>query len=224
MLLQDSAYLLFSRPQGETSLWLSILTESYGRIQLTFKGGQKKQATLPPFLPLSLAWRSGKQGSGWLSHGETSAYYPPLTGMANWSGLYANELLHRGLLTDQPVAPVFNAYAQLMESLSSAGTDRVKMAWALRRFEWVFIAEMGYGLSIHTNEHQLLNRQTYYQWQSDGWQQSNVGIQGAELLALMEQSAFSQPSSALRELLQWRLLQAMPSQALSMRQWWEQLK
>lgn len=224
MLLQDKAYLLFSRPQGETSLWLSLLTERYGRLQLTFKGGQKKLASLPAFSELAIDWRAGKQSGGWLTQCEALAYQTPLQGMANWSGLYANELLHRSLIVEQPVPALFAAYQQLMDLLRSSGTERSQMAWALRRFEWLFIAEMGYALPQQTREHQPLLAEAHYQWQMDGWQQSEAGILGAELLALITQATQGKASRALRELLQWRLLQAMPSQALSMRQWWEQLQ
>lgn len=224
MLLQDRAYLLFARAQGETSLWLSLLTERHGRVQLTFKGGQKKSALLPPFTELAIAWRMGKQSGGWLSQCEAVSYQTPLQGMANWSGLYANELLHRSLLVEQPIAPLFHAYEQLIGLLRTAGSDRAQMAWALRRFEWVFISEMGYGLPQQTHEFHSLQAEAHYQWQSEGWQQSEVGIQGAELLAMITQAPQGKASRALREFLQWRLLQAMPSQALSMRQWWEQLQ
>ena len=224
MLLQDKAYLLFSRPQGETSLWLSLLTERYGRLQLTFKGGQKKLASMPAFSELAIAWRAGKQSGGWVTQCEALAYQMPLQGMANWSGLYTNELLHRSLLVEQPVPTLFAAYQQLMDLLRSSGTERSQMAWALRRFEWLFIAEMGYALPQQTREHQPLLAEAHYQWHIDGWQQCEAGISGAELLALITQAPQGKASRALRELLQWRLLQAMPSQALSMRQWWEQLQ
>lgn len=223
MSLQDRAYLLFARAQGETSLWLSLLTERHGRVQLIFKGGQKKSTSLPPFTELVMTWRTGRQSGGWVNQGEAVSYQAPLQGMANWSGLYANELLHRSLLVEQPVSSLFHAYEQLISLLRSAGSDRTQMAWALRRFEWVFISEMGYGLPQQTHEFHPLKAEAYYQWQAEGWQQSEVGIQGAELLALITQAPQGKASRAFRELLQWRLLQAMPSQALSMRQWWEQL-
>lgn len=224
MLLQDRAYLLFARAQGETSLWLSLLTERHGRVQLTFKGGQKKSALLPSFTELAIAWRMGKQSGGWMSQCEAVSYQTPLQGMANWSGLYANELLHRSLLVEQPIAPLFHAYEQLIGLLRKAADDRSQMSWALRRFEWVFILEMGYGLPEQAQGFKPLKADTYYQWQNDGWQQSEVGIQGAELLAMITQAPQGKASRALREFLQWRLLQAMPSQAMSMRQWWEQLQ
>jgi DNA repair protein RecO (recombination protein O) len=224
MLLQDNAFLLFSRNQGETSLWLSVLTERYGRLQLTYKGGQKKAAGLLNFSPLSLSWRLGKQGGGWIASCESFAYQSPLQGMANWSGLYTNELLHRALMADQPVPNLYQAYAALMDGLRSSNHDRNHMAWALRSFEWVFIAEMGYGLPTQTYDHKPLSAQACYQWQSEGWYPSETGIHGTELLALIGQSKQGKSSRALRELLQWRLLQAMPNQALSMRHWWEQLK
>ncbi len=223
MLLQDKAYVLFARAQGETSLWLSLLTEYHGRLQLTFKGGQKKSASLPPFTSLELAWRQGRESGGWLSQCEAVSFQPPLQGMANWSGLYANELLHRSLLAEQPMPLLFHAYEQLVVLLRASGSERAQMAWALRRFEWVFIAEMGYGLPELTHDGAPLTAEVYYQWHADGWQPSETGILGEELVALIGQATQGKTSRALRELLQWRLLQAVPSQALSMRQWWEQL-
>ena len=143
--------------------------------------------------------------------------------MANWGGLYANELLHRSLVQDHPVSSLFYAYEQLVQLLRASGDDRGLMAWALRRFEWVFISEMGYGFPQQTHNFDPFLPEFYYQWQAQGWFQSASGIQGSELIALMNQSNHGKASRALRELLQWRLLQAMPNQALSMRQWWEQL-
>jgi hypothetical protein len=224
MIFEDRAYLLFARTQGETSLWLSLLSEHYGRLQLTFKGGQKKAASLPYFTQLSITWRPGKQSGGWLTQCEAMQYYPPLQGMANWSALYANELLHRSLLVEEPVLTLFKGYEQLVATLRMAGRESTQMSWALRQFEWMFLSEMGYGLPQQTQLHQPLIDNGNYQWQADGWQQCEQGISGEELLALMRQEPNGKSSRALRELLQWRLLQAMPSQALSMRQWWEQLK
>lgn len=226
MLLEDEAYVLFSRPQGETSAWLSVLTKQYGRLQLTYKGGQKKISTCPSFQALTLSWRLGKSGgsSGWLASCEHLGYVAPLLGMSNWSGLYVNELLHRGVLADTAIPGLFDAYQQLVMALRRTQDHRASMAWALRRFEWQYLLLMGYGLPMVTVYHQPIMHDGYYQWQQEGWVQCEQGIGGAELMALADQAESGVASGALRTLLQWRLLQAMPRQALSMRQWWEQLQ
>lgn len=224
-LIEDDAYVLFARPQGETSAWLSVFTQQNGRVQLTYKGGKKRLSVCAGFQSVRLSWRLGKQGGAWLVSCEpTLLYNPPLFGMANWSGLYVNEILHRGLVLNTPSPTLFLAYQQLIEALRTAGDNRRAMAWALRCFEWVFLAETGYALPLSASDGQPIIADASYLWHNDAWERCEQGILGAELLAVAGQSVSGIASGALREFLQWRLLQAMPREALSMRQWWEQLQ
>lgn len=221
----DHAYLLFRREQGETSLWLSMLTSQYGRIQLVYKGGKKKMQSCPAFNALYISWQDGKQTGGWLRQCETIHYHQALTGMCNWAGLYANEWLHRSLLPEVPQPQLYIAYESLLTWLRQTGDNRTLIAAALRCFEWTLIHELGYGLPLQTEQQQPLIAEAYYQWQAHGWVQSTTGICGADILALAQQDvlALKHPGRALRELLQGRLSASLPNQQVSMRHWWEQL-
>jgi hypothetical protein len=222
MQIEDTAFVLFSRPQGETSLWLSVLTQNRGRLNLRYKGGAKKAAACAPFQQLTLTWKSSKSGD-WLSACDLNQFYPRLTGMANWCGLYANELLHRGLDVGVVAGELFVAYQQLLQQLSVPQATAQQLGLALRRFEWRFLAALGYGLMLLTPDGSALVRDRCYVWRDDAWHHQSTGILGAELIALTETDTDRIVGSGVRQLLQWRLLQIMPSQAMTMRQWWEQM-
>jgi DNA repair protein RecO (recombination protein O) len=220
MLIEDNAFVLFTRPQGETSLWLSVLTQHHGRLNLIYKGGQRKISLCAPFQPLSMAWKTTLRGA-WVSTCDVSAFNPPLTGMANWSGLYANELLHKGLREHQDTSFIFEAYQQLLTNLARPDISNAQMGLALRRFEWRFLMALGYGFGLTTLNGQYLQATNTYQWIQDAWQECVTGILGAELLAL-ETEANIIFSSALRQLLQDRLAEVLPNSASEMRRWWQQ--
>jgi len=221
MLIEDKAFILFSRPQGETSIWLSVLTQHHGRLSLVYKGGRKKSASCAPFMPLILTWNATARGA-WLLGCEAQGFYPRLTGMANWSGLYVNELLHKGLSESSDSSEMFLAYERLLQVLRQANTSATQMALALRRFEWQFLSVLGYGFPLVDVTGTVIEAEYCYRWHEDAWQPSRDGILGAQLLALVD-GGDEPVGGALRQLLQWRLCQVLPTSAMAMRQWWEQL-
>jgi DNA repair protein RecO (recombination protein O) len=220
-LIEDKAFVLFSRPQGETSLWLSVLTQHHGRFSLLYKGGQKKSARCAPFQPIILTWKSTARGT-WLSNCETEGFYPRLTGMANWSGLYVNDLLHKGLAEGVITESVFLLYQQLLKQLAQQSVTTAQLSLALRRFEWFFLQALGYGFPLYDAAGGAIKSDQFYHWHQDCWHKSAEGISGAQLLALTTDRDDVLVSASVRHLLQWRLLQVIPSAAMTMRQWWEQ--
>ncbi len=221
MLIEDKAFILFSRPQGETSLWLSVLTQDHGRLSFVYKGGRKKSASCAPFAPVMLTWKATARGR-WLSGCESEGFYPRLAAMANWSGLYANELLHKGLSESLDSSAMFWAYQKLLQVLRQDNTNPAQMALALRRFEWQFLQVLGYGFPLHDAMGAAIEAAHCYRWHQDTWQPSRDGILGAQLLALVDDG--NDPvGTSLRQLLQWRLCQVLPTSAMAMRQWWEAL-
>lgn len=223
MLIEDNAFVLFTRPQGETSLWLSVLTHHHGRLSLVYKGGQKKSAACAPFQPLVITWKSSNRGA-WLSSCEVIAFYPRLTGMANWSGLYANELLHKGLRESAETSSIFTFYQQLLNAFFQKNITPAGMALALRRFEWRILTALGYGFGFTTPNGLTLENSQFYCWHQDKWQECDTGILGAEILSLTNEDETNVVvGSAMRQLLQWRLLQVMPTSAMEMRQWWQKI-
>lgn len=244
---KTTAYLLFSRSQGETSLWLSVLTEETGRLSLIFKGGRKYYPR--SFQAYQLLWTVNRQGDGgWCRSLEATACQLPLTRMVNWSGLYANELVHRLLPTQIPYPLVFTAYQQLMTQLHQLNhsptftSDKIttnttnevpeslKLASALRQFEWRLLSALGYALPLTTADNHPLKQECHYQWQENsGWIMQNptlnTGILGQDLLQLAEPKPFIVDSTfrlqQLRIFLQDRLTLIMPNLPFAMRQWWE---
>lgn len=221
MLIEDKAFVLFSRPQGETSLWLSVLTQHHGRLSLVYKGGRKQSSLCASFQPLTVRWRTTARGA-WLSGCEAQGFYPRLTGMANWSGLYANELLHKGLTEVGDTTAIFVVYQHLLQVLGQATATPAQMGLALRRFEWLLLRALGYGFPLQDAAGAAIESKKFYRWHQDAWQVSKEGIWGAQLLAL-EQSGDEPVGSLLRQLLQWRLCQVLPTSAMAMRQWWKQM-
>lgn len=250
--VSTQSYLLFSRPQGETSLWLSLLTEENGRVSLVFKGGRKHNPR--SFQAYQLWWTPNRHGDGgWCRSLEAEQCQLPLKGMINWSGLYANELVHRLLPAQMRHPLVFTAYQQLMTQLhhlnqpqmvqNSASamltsvtetgrekTESLKLASALRQFEWQLLSALGYALALTTTDGQPLMPEYRYDWQENaGWVRQNpelkTGILGQDLLQLAQTNTFllndALALQQLRIFLQHRLALIMPNLPFAMRHWWE---
>jgi DNA repair protein RecO (recombination protein O) len=225
------SYLLFSRPQGETSLWLSLLTLEQGRLSLTYKGGRKQVSHCRSFQAYQLLWVMSRQGEGgWCRSLEAMQHRPILTGMTNWSGLYANELLHRLLPLQQPYPSIFVAYEQLLTRLhqhhENTHSPSLELAWALRQFEWQLLCGLGYAPPLVTEEEQPLSPFQRYEWQNTThWHQTNTGILGQYLLQLAQTDApaitEAEGLQAMRLFLQHRLTLIIPNLPFVMRQWWE---
>lgn len=215
MYQEDAAFLLFARPQGETSLWLSVLTAQHGRLGLVRKGGRRQMASCPSFQPLLLRWRRG-----FVDACETRGYAPVLSGMANWCGLYLNELVHRAAMPELPLPAVFSAYADALTGLRLAGEDRHWLGDVLRRFEWHLLSQLGYGLEDSQSWQADLN----YVWRGQSWQVQAQGVPGHSLCLVAQQGVVEKPlglSPALRPLLQQQLMRVVPGEELAMRAWWQ---
>lgn len=215
MYQEDAGFLLFARPQGETSLWLSVLTAQHGRLRLVRKGGRRQMTACPSFQSLLLRWRRG-----FVDACETTAYAPVLSGMGNWCGLYLNELVHRAAMPELPLPTVFSAYADALAGLRLAGEDRHWLGDVLRRFEWQLLSQLGYGLEGS----QDWQTDAHYAWCGNGWRVQAQGIAGKCLSAVAQPGVVTQPlglSPALRPVLQQQLMRVVPGEELAMRAWWQ---
>lgn len=144
----EPAYLLSRRPYQDSSLLLEAYTRGHGRVGLVARGARsaksKLRGLLQPFAPLLLSWSAaGELGT---LHGAEAAG-PPLAlgGERVFYGWYLNELLMRLLQRQDPHPALFEAYALAAQQLpgeAEAAQD------ALRVFEKVLLAEIGYGLLL----------------------------------------------------------------------------
>ncbi len=137
-------YLLHAASWKETSLIIQVFTRDHGIGTLVAKGAKRPYSVLRPvlsaFQPLALSW-SGTGEVKTLVRAE-SLGIRPLKGRALMSAWYLNELLLRLLPREDAHETLYDAYDNAL--LQLAGGSRA--AGALRRFEWVLLAETGYGL------------------------------------------------------------------------------
>lgn len=185
------AYVLHSRPYKETSALVSLLTLDYGRIDGVARGVRQKKsrnrALLQPLQPLQLSWR-GDSSLKTLFDIEACGPLPMLGGRALSCVLYANELLNRLLLPQEPAPELFREYALLIAQLQQPE----QLEPSLRSFEWQLLATLGYPLvfteaATEDRPARPLQPETcyHYHWQS-GFHPAAEGFPGSLLKALAE--------------------------------------
>jgi len=145
---QQPAYVLHARAYRETSLLLECLTRDQGRLGVVARGvrGERsrlRRAQLEPFQPLLMDMLlRGEMAT--LTAVETAGMPLRMPGDVGLAGLYLNELVVRLTGRQDPLPPLFDAYAQTLARLAS----RESLAWTLRRFERDLLELIGYGLQL----------------------------------------------------------------------------
>jgi len=204
MEIEQSAYVLHSRPYRETSALVTFFTPEHGKINGVVRGvrgGRKtssqKTAMLQPFQKLTLQWREKPNNRSDLvsiKQVEFDSIRFPLAAEANICGLYVNELLYRLLFPQVATESLFELYQHTLYDLLAA-TQRNQQAWSLRQFEHHLLAEMGHGLQCDTdvNQQPILAEQAYFFYPQMGAvlahldsQKQGAPIQGESLLAMQE--------------------------------------
>ncbi|GAA5316178.1 MAG: DNA repair protein RecO [Candidatus Pelagadaptatus aseana] len=157
----EKAYILHTRAYGDTSVIASCFTERYGRIPLIAKGVRNKKSKqrqyLQPFTPLIISWQ-GKSALKTLTHMETQGVPRQLMDKRLFSGFYLNELLMRLLPEHDDHSELFYAYADAIEGLYGDADLEV----VLRRFEFLLLNELGYGLNFVSDAQGLPIKAEYH--------------------------------------------------------------
>lgn len=204
MEVEQSVFVLHSRPYRETSALVTFLSPDYGKFNglvRGVRGGRKaatqKTALLQPFQQLTVLWRERPNTPSDLvsiHQVELSTLRFPLAGDASICGLYLNELLYRLLFTQVPVEPLYEHYQQALYQLL-ASKDRRDQAWSLRQFEYHLLNELGQGLICDLDMYQqpILADVLYHFYPENGAikaEMDGIGtgipIQGHCLLALAD--------------------------------------
>lgn len=127
---------------------VQVFSRSHGIVTLVAKGAKRPYSVLRPvlsaFQPLGLSW-SGSGEVKTLTRAECAGIWP-LTGRSYMSAWYLNELLLRLLPREDPHPALYDAYDAALRQLAS----QQPAASALRRFEWILLAETGYGVDDQT--------------------------------------------------------------------------
>lgn len=139
------AYVLHSRPYRETSALVEVWTQDHGRLTLLARGIKKPKSALAgvlqPFTPLLISF-VGRTELMTLSAAEMYEPAFPLIGDCLFAGLYLNELLMALLERFDPHPPLYFAYQQSLQALSSTPLA----LFVLREFEQTLLSALGYGL------------------------------------------------------------------------------
>jgi DNA repair protein RecO (recombination protein O) len=206
---QQPAYVLHARPYRETSLLLECLTREHGRVGVVARGvrGERsrlRRALLEPVQPLAMdLLLRGELAT--LVAVEPAGMTPRLTGDAALAGLYLNELVVRLSARQDPMPPVFDAYARVLPELVSGQS----LGWSLRRFERDLLELLGYGLQLHGEAHtdEPLDPEASYRYQVEQGavrcSETDVrALHGRDLLALQQDTMPDKPGlRALREMM-----------------------
>jgi len=153
---EQFGWVLHRRPWRESSLLIEFFSHHQGRIGLVAKGARSARSAwrglAEPFCPLTATWtRRGEMGT--LTGLDPAGSRYLLTGRALWCGLYANELILKLLLRDDPSPELFGIYGELLSELA---TDS-ELGPAVRRFELGLLASLGVSPDF---EHDAVNGQS----------------------------------------------------------------
>ncbi len=141
------AYVLHHHDWSETSLIVELFTRQQGRVVVAAKGAKRPTSQLRPvLLPFQpLLAHLGRLPADeqaevrTLRSAEWVGGAPLLAAAAMFPGYYLNELLLKLLARQDPHPALFDAYADTLGALASAGDE----AAALRAFELLLLRETG---------------------------------------------------------------------------------
>ncbi|MFB0980515.1 MAG: DNA repair protein RecO [Alteromonadaceae bacterium] len=140
--LEQSAFLLHSRPYRENQILLEFLTSQQGKISAISYLGKSlksnKRALLQPFSPLKIVLK-GQGNLKYLKRVEPERKSYKLSGNYLYSGFYLNELQVRLLGEHIPYDELFFQYQQSIEQLS----EQNSIEYILRNFENRLLEELG---------------------------------------------------------------------------------
>lgn len=155
----EKSFVLHTRPFGDTSVLLNVLSLNHGHLMLIAKGVRAQRSTLRAilslFTPLLISW-SGKFDLPTVSKVDLPETSCQLPGKALLSGLYINELLVRLLEKHNSYPNLFMAYEETLNALRNGKNIQHE----IRIFEKKLLSELGYGLQLH-KEHNGLDIKEY---------------------------------------------------------------
>ncbi|ASY30248.1 DNA repair protein RecO [Taylorella equigenitalis] len=141
---EAKAFVLHSISWSDNSLIVNVFSREYGLIAGVAKSAKRPYSVLRPinahFQPLLVSW-SGSGELKTITKVETNGFYciPERALMSAW---YLNELILRGVAKEDPHEKLFDCYEDALLGLVSDTDPRI----VLRRFEWQWLCEIGYGL------------------------------------------------------------------------------
>ena len=234
------AWVLGRKPYRDSSFLVDFLTASDGRLSAVVKGVHRKQrggmmaALMQPFHPLLVKF-GGNSELKYVAAAESAGVGRTLGGEKLFSGLYLNELLTRLLPKFDAVPTLFAAYGDAIDVISKTSDSEL----TLRRFELLFLEELGYQIQWLTDsEGQPVRMSLDYVFQPErGFVPSHITgkagmVSGADLLAVANWQSDDctlgeKPQSKLKWIMRLAIEQRLGGRPLKVREAvneWRQLK
>ncbi|MDT8453048.1 MAG: DNA repair protein RecO [Gammaproteobacteria bacterium] len=147
----EIAYILHKRPFRDTSQILDVFSREHGRISLMSRGSRgaksRSKGLLQIFRPLLISWQ-GRGEMPFLNNVEMADIKAPaLSGKAQMSAIYINELLVYLLHKNDVHAEVFDQYHTCLYALTEIGNIET----VLRLFEKELLQRLGFGMNLVTD-------------------------------------------------------------------------
>ncbi|MBI3715285.1 MAG: DNA repair protein RecO [Betaproteobacteria bacterium] len=148
----SAGFVLHTYPYRETSLIVEAFTRGHGRITFVARGAKRPRGamrgSLHPFQGLHFSW-FGRAEMKTLKEVEHEIIFPQMAGDALLSAFYLNELLMKLTVREDAHEQLFDAYHDALQGLSGRDASPVgDVPQILRRFEIVFLREIGYALHL----------------------------------------------------------------------------
>lgn len=185
-------FMLHQRAYRENSKLVHFFSLEFGRIDGVVRGAQ-----IPLYQPV-LLYASGKSALKSLSKIEWVGAPKNLQGSALFAGFYANELLVRLAPLEEALPNAFGAYSQLLDELQHLPVPddgNLALMTALRRFESILLAELGYAINFAQDflGIAIQPQQLYRFTPNEGFSPNNSGELGEYILAMADpEFAFTQ--------------------------------
>ncbi len=182
-----SAFVLHRRLIGETSLYVTFLTQEKGLLKARVQGGRKqsKQAILEPFVPLWLVVDE-RLSHCYVKNVQVREAWGALPPFAVVPGLYLNELLYRFLHPGEEDQQIFSLYHNTLQCLMNA-KSACEVEPLLRMFEWNLLKHSGALVSFTHEAYSALaiEPDSYYVLNSGlGFIHAETGFLGQHLLLI----------------------------------------
>lgn len=189
-----TAYVLHTRPYRESAVLCELFSREQGRLSAIAHGarGARRRNAMPAFVALQVEL-AGRREPQTVRRVETlDARWLEGEGLA--AGIYLNELLLRVLPAHDAHEPLFDAYAEVVAMLPTAGGE---LAPTLRRFERALLAELGYALRCDCDADGIsIDRTGCYRWEpGNGFVADPDGDYPGATLERIECDDFTEPTT-----------------------------
>ena len=173
-------YLIHHRKYRERSHIVHLFTEEYGRVD-----GIIRQQPPPQYQPITIQ-ASGKSELKNFNKLEIVNHPIFFYGDAFFSGFYLNEIILRLCPLEESMPETFQQYhltLSMLQQLSQQENPNEFLKQILRKFEYVLLEELGFGIDFSFDSHQseILDQQKYQFQLNEGFIPVNYSASGTLL-------------------------------------------